>query len=304
MKLPDLEAWAVFAAVVDHGSISAAAIALGTSKATVSKAVTRLEARLGASLFHRTSRRLVLSEAGRPLAERARAIVMEGVAAEEAARATATVTAGPIRVAAPQSFGLRHVAPVLGEFLRAHPGVTIDLSLSDALVDIVAARIDVALRIATLADSSLRARRIADVPVLTVAAPAYLAAAGTPTAPGELTDHACLTYTNLPRPDRWRFAHDDGREEVVQVTGPLAADNGDAMLPALVAGLGIARLPEFIVADNLAAGRLIPILNDWAGPPIGLHIVTPPGNLRPARVEALIVLLAERLRNVCGLARG
>lgn len=303
MKLPDLEGWAVFAAVVEHGSISAAATALGASKATVSKAIARLEARLGASLFHRTSRRLVLSEAGRPLAERARAIVMEGVAAEEAARDTATLPAGPIRIAAPQSFGIRHVAPVLADFLRSHPGVTIDLSLSDAVVDIVAQRIDVALRIGTLPDSSLRSRRIADIPAMTIAAPAYLAAAGVPASPADLAHHACLTYTNLARPDRWRFVHHDGREETVQVAGPLATDNGDAMLAGLVAGLGIARLPEFIVADDLAAGRLRAILIDWSGPPMGLHIVTPPGKLRPARVEALINLLSDRLRDVCRLGR-
>jgi DNA-binding transcriptional LysR family regulator len=303
MKLPDLEAWAIFAAVVEHRSISAAATVLGTSKATVSKAITRLETRLGATLFHRTSRKLVLTEHGRALAERARAILLEGVAAEEAARDTASAPAGPIRMAAPLSFGVRSVAPVVAEFLRAHPGVTIDLRLSDAKVDIVADGIDVALRIADLPDSSLRARRIADIPALIVAAPAYLAAAGTPTRPAELAAHACLLYTNLPRPDRWRFADAAGREEIVAVAGPLATDSGDAMLPALLAGLGIARLPEFMLAADVAAGRLIPILQDWVGTPLGLHIVTPPGKRRPARVEALIALLADRLRDVCGLAR-
>lgn len=299
MKLPDLEAWAIFAAVVEHRSISAAAAALGTSKATVSKAIGRLETRLGAALFHRTSRKLVLTEHGRALAERARTILLEGVAAEEAARDTASAPAGPIRVAAPLSFGVRAIAPIVAEFLRAHPGVTIDLRLSDAKVDIVAEGIDVALRIADLPDSSLRARRIADIPARMVAAPAYLAAAGTPQRPADLSAHACLTYTNDARPDRWRLVSAAGREEIVQVSGPLATDNGDAMLPSLVAGLGIARLPGFIVAEDLVAGRLVPILEDWCGTPFGLHIVTPPGKLRPARVEALIFLLAERLRDVC-----
>lgn len=299
MKLPDLEAWAVFAAVVEHRTISAAAAALGTSKATVSKAISRLEVRLGTSLFHRTSRRLALTETGRGLAERAKAILLEGVAAEEAARDAAIAPAGPIRIAAPQSFGMHHVAPVLAEFLRDHPGVTIDLRLSDAKVDIVAEGIDVALRIADLPDSSLRARRVAAIPALTVVAPAYLAAVGTPARPADLVDHACLTYTNLARPDLWRFYNAAGEEEVVQVSGPLATDNGDAMLPALVAGLGIARLPHFIVSEELAAGRLVSILDEWNGGPLALHIVTPPGKLRPARVETLIALLADRLRDVC-----
>lgn len=304
MKLPDLEAWAIFAAVVEHRSISAAAAALGTSKATVSKAVTRLEHRLGTTLFHRTSRRLALAEGGRALADRARAILLEGIAAEEAARDTAGALLGPIRLAAPLSFGVRAVAPVVADFLRAHPGVTMDLRLSDAQVDIVADGVDVALRIADLPDSSLRARRIADIPALTIAAPAYLAAAGHPARPADLAGHACLTYTNLPRPDRWRFSDAIGQEVVVQVSGPLATDNGDAILAALVAGLGIARLPEFIVAHDIAAGRLVPVLSDWNGRPLGLHIVTPPGKMRPARVEALISLLSERLRDVCRLARG
>lgn len=292
----------MFAAVVEHRTISAAAIALGTSKATVSKAISRLEIRLGTSLFHRTSRRLALTETGRELAERARTILLEGVAAEEAARDAAVAPAGPIRVAAPLSFGMHHVAPVLAEFLRNHPGVTIDLRLSDAKADIVADGVDVALRIADLPDSSLRARRVADIPSRVVAAPAYLAAVGVPLRPADLSDHACLTYTNLARPDLWRFYDAHGTEEVVRVSGPLATDNGDAMLPALVAGLGIAHLPEFIIADHVASGRLVSILNDWSGGPLSLHIVTPPGKLRPARVEALIALLAERLRDICGVS--
>lgn len=300
MKLPDLEAWAIFAAVVDHRSISAAATALGTSKATVSKAIARLEARLGAALFHRTSRRLTLTGAGQALAERAATILAEGVAAEEFARDAAAAPAGPIRVAAPLSFGTRHVAPLVAEFLHAHPGVSITLALSDATVDIVAERIDIALRIAALPDSSLRARRVAAIPTLTVAAPAYLAAAGTPSTPADLAHHACLTYTNMPRPDRWRFRHADGRDEIVQVAGPLATDSGEAMLPTLIAGLGIARLPEFIVGDAVAAGRLVPILREWDASDLALHAVTPPTRLRPARVTALMNFFSDRLRDICG----
>ena len=303
MKLPDLEGWAIFAAVVEHRSISAAAAVLGLSKATVSKAIARLEERIGTMLFHRTSRRLVLTDAGQTLAERARTILLEGTAAEEAARSAASAPVGPIRVAAPLSFGTRHVAPLVAEFLRAHPGVTIDLRLSDSAVDIVADGFDLALRIATLADSSLRARRIADIPILTVAAPAYLAAAAAPQRPGDLADHACLTYTNVARPDRWWFIDGAGQEETVTVGGPLATDNGEAMLPALVAGLGIARLAAFIVDADLAAGRLVPVLSDWSAGPVGLHAVTPPGRLRPARVEALIAFFSDRLRNVCSAVR-
>ena len=157
MRLPDLEAWAIFACVVEHRSFSAAADAIGVSKATVSKAISRLEAHLGASLFHRTSRKLTLTESGKQLAEHAQRILAEAQCAEEAARDTATLPAGLIRIAAPMTFGMTYLAPAIVEFLAANPGIQIDLNLSDARVDIVADGFDIALRIADLPDSSLRA---------------------------------------------------------------------------------------------------------------------------------------------------
>lgn len=295
MRLPDLEGWAIFASVVEHRSFSAAADALGLSKATISKAVSRLEGSLGQALFHRTSRRLALTEAGRPLAERAARIMAEAVAAEEAARDAASAPAGRVRMAAPMSFGVTNVAPIVADFLLAHPGIEIELHLSDARVDIVAEGFDVALRIADLPDSSLRARRLCTVAAHLVAAPAYLAAHGTPTHPSQLGEHRLLGYTNVAGP--WRFRSTDGAEVSVKAGGPLAANSGDALVPALVAGLGIARLPAFILGDTLTSGAVVPILLDWAPAPVGLHLMTPPSALRPARVEALIAFLTERLRD-------
>jgi DNA-binding transcriptional LysR family regulator len=294
MRLPDLEAWAVFATVAEHQSFSAAAVAIGLSKATVSKAVARLEEQLGQSLFHRTSRRLARTEAGRPLAEHAARLLAEARAAEEAAHDGATANAGRIRLAAPMSFGVKNVAPLVAEFLAQHPAVEIELHLSDARVDIVAEGYDVALRIADLPDSSLRARRLCDIQTHFVAAPAYLAAHGEPTHPSQLAEHRLLGYTNVTGP--WRFRHRDGTEVTVRFAGPLAANSGEALLPALVAGLGVSRLPGFIVGDAVASGALVEILLDWAPAPVGLHLLTPPSALRPARVEALIGFLGERLR--------
>lgn len=303
MKLPDFEAWAVFAAVVEHRSFSHAADALGVSKATISKAITRLEARLGTSLFHRTSRRLTLTDSGRGLAERAQRILSEGEAAEEAAFESASAPAGLIRIAAPLTFGIQAVAPALADFIALHPGIKIDLRLSDALVDIVGDGIDVALRIAELPDSSLRARRLGPVNAHIVASPAYFDRAGRPRHPADLASHACFSYTNLANPDLWRFRKPGGEEAAVRITGPMRTDNGDAMLPALRAGLGVAWLPEFLVGEDLARGTLEAVLPEWSLSAAALHLVTPPGTLRPVRVETLIEFLSERLKRICGEIR-
>ena len=300
MRLPDLEAWAIFAAVVEHRSFSGAADAVGLSKATVSKAITRLEGHLGQSLFHRTSRRLSLTEAGKPLAEHAGRILAEARAAEEAAHEGASAPAGRVRLAAPMSFGISDVAPLLAEFLAAHPQIEIDLHLADARVDIVAEGFDIALRIADLPDSSLRARRLCGIATYIVASPAYLARQGRPTHPAQLGEHRLLGYSNVQGP--WRFRGPGGAEVAVRAQGPLAANSGEALVPALLAGLGIARLPGFIVGPHLQAGTLVEILADWSGAPIGLHLLTPPSALRPARVEVLIAFLAARLRDPCSAA--
>lgn len=297
MNLPDLEGWAIFAAVVEHRSFSAAAAQIGVNKATVSKAIARLEARLGQSLFHRTSRRLTLTEAGKPLAEHARRLLADAIAAEEAARDGGKTLAGRIRVAAPLGFGVANVAPLIAAFLRDHPAIDIDLHLSDARTDLVADGIDVGLRIGDLPDSSLRARRLGDIRTHLAAAPAYLAEHGTPAHPTDLTRHRLLGYSNAPGP--WRFRRSDGEETSVAAAGPLTANSGEALLPALLAGLGIARQPGFIIGAHLDSGALVELLPDWPVPPVGLHLLTPPGKLRPARVEALIAFLADHLRDPC-----
>ncbi len=302
MKLPDFEAWAVFASVVEHRSFSGAAAALGVSKATVSKAISRLEARLGTSLFHRTSRRLTLTDSGQALAERAQRILNEGTSAEEAALDAASAPAGLVRVAAPLTFGILAVAPAIAQFMERHPAIRIELHLSDALVDIVGDGIDVALRIGELPDSSLRARRLGPVTGHIVGAPAYFERHGRPRHPADLARHACFAYTNVTNPDVWRFRRAGGEEAVVRIEGPLRTNNGDAMLPAIRAGLGLAFLPGFIVGGDLAAGMLESVLDDWAMGAAALHLMTPPGTLRPARVEALIEFLSDHLRRTCGEA--
>jgi len=294
-KIPDLEAWAIFARVTELRSFSAAAEELGLSNATVSKAITRLEQRLGVTLFHRTTRTLSLTPSGQSLAGRAAALLSDAEAAEECAREEATGPRGLVRIAVPMSFGVSHVAPILPDLLAQCPGLSIDLNLSDERIDLIESGIDVALRIGALADSSLKARRLADIPTMLVAAPSYLAARGEPRTPEDLSGHACFAYSNLDRSDRIRMVAKDGREATVQPRGPLITNNGEAMLPALIAGHGLALLPEFILKKDFEAGRLAHVLPDWAGPPIALHLVMPSSGPRPARVSAVIDFFSKRL---------
>jgi DNA-binding transcriptional LysR family regulator len=294
-KFPDFEGLAMFAKVAEEGSFAAAARAMGVSVATVSRGVARLEERLGARLFNRTSRQLALTEFGGTIAEKAGDIYRQAEEAENAAREMSVQPRGLVRLAVPMSFGLRWVAPLLPGFFEAYPEVSIDLHLSDATVDIVAQGFDAALRIAALPDSSLVAKRLCPVSQLLVASPKYLERHGRPTHPRDLVDRPCLSYAYRARSDVWRFVNDAGEEEPVTPVGPLRVTNSDALLPTLLEGLAIAELPEFIAGEYLADGRLEAILKDWHLTKGGLYFVTPSARARPAKVTALADYFAQHL---------
>ncbi|WP_028239808.1 LysR family transcriptional regulator [Stutzerimonas azotifigens] len=293
-NLPDLEAWAIFAKVSEMGSFARAAAELGLSQATVSKAITRLEGRMKTMLFHRTSRRMSLTESGNAALERAARILAEGEAVEAEVAEQSTSLRGPIRIAAPMSFGVSHLAPVLPAFMERHPDVVLDLHFSDELVDLVAQGFDMALRISTLADSSLLARRLCTVRILLVGAPAYFERHGRPGHPRDLARHRVLQYSYSRGGSSWRFRHRRHGEFAQAISASMLANNAEALAPALRAGLGLALQPEFLAWKDLESGALETAMDDWQVEPIALHIVTPPGRSRPARVQALIEYLAER----------
>lgn len=298
-RLPDLEALAIFAKVADLGSFARAANDLKLSKPTVSKAITRLEARLKVPLLHRTSRQLTLTDTGKAVLERARRILDEGAAAEAEASAQSEVPTGMVRLTAPMSFGLAEIAPLLPEFLDAYPEVHVDLHLGDAQENLIANGYDLAVRIAALPDSSLRARRISAVDTLIVAAPAYLDRMGRPKHPIELERHQAILYSNMPTPAVWRLHNEQQGEWVVNVPARLQANNADAIMPALLAGVGLAIQPKFAVWRELESGSLQEVLEDWRPTPISLYLVMPPGSLRPLAVTVLIDFLADRLTGSC-----
>ena len=291
-KLPDFEALAIFAKVVELRSFAAAAGELALSKATVSKAVSRLEDRLGARLFNRTSRRLALTDAGQKLSGRAARLLADGETIENEALSQAVAPRGLVRLAVPMTFGVKVVAPILPEFLKAYPDVSIDLHLSDAMVDLIGEGFDAGLRIASLPDSSLIARRLCAMPRYTVAAPSYLKQYGRPTHPMHLAQHRCFAYAYLSTPNVWHYTNAAGEQASVRPAGPLRVNNGEAVLPALLAGLGIADLPHFIVGDAIASGEVEVILKGWKQTEGAVHLVMPPGGPRPARVEVLAEFLA------------
>src|SRR6201987_241708 len=297
-KLPDLEGLVMFAKVAEERSFAAAARAMGVSVATVSRAVTRLEERLGGRLFNRTSRRLALTDFGDTLAEKASKIFAEAVEAEDFAREASSRPRGLVKLTAPQSFGIRWVAPMLPEFFRRYPDIAVDLHLTDVHIDLIGDGFDAALRIAILEESSLVARLITPVRRFLVASPTYIARYGRPQHPHDLVAHQCLSYLTRSKRDVWRFTHrTTGEETLITPTGPMQGTSAEVLLPTVLAGLAITELPEFIATQYFSDGQLEPMLIDWRMPEGGLYFVTPTVRARPAKVSAIADFFVTELAN-------
>lgn len=288
---------AVFVRAVETGSFSAAARSMGLTPSAVSKLATRLEDRLGVRLLNRSTRSLSLTPEGQQLFLRAQRILAEIEAAESEITQTRASPRGVLRIQASVAFGLHQLGVMLPEFARRYPEIEVSLSVSDRAADLIEEGFDLAIRIGRLPDSSLIARHICDIERVICAAPAYLAAHGTPRAPEDLLGHNCLRLYNQPGLALWPFddASAPGGLRTVEVAGRFSANNAESLRQMAIAGLGIVRLADLTVGDALQSGALVPILTAFNHiEPIPLQALMPPGKHRLPKVTAMLDFLLER----------
>jgi DNA-binding transcriptional LysR family regulator len=284
-----------FLGVVEAGSFTAAAGKLGVSKALVSKHVAALERRLGARLINRTTRRLAATEVGRIYAERCKRLLADFDELEMVVQERQGQVRGLLRLSAPVVFGETHLAPIIGDFLRRHPDLTVELSLTDRRVDLIEEGFDAALRITEMADSSLIARRLSRIRIVYCAAPAYLDRHGRPAHPDQLANHQCIVDLNDKTGPSWPFTV-DGVRRLVRVEGRYRVNSARAVRDALIGVGGIARCPSFVVAEDIAAGRLEVVLADHVSEEIGIHLVYPHARHLAAKVRVLADFLTRSAR--------
>ncbi len=282
MDLGDLR---TFLEVADAGGVSPAARRLGVSKSIVSRRLARLEEALGVQLLSRTTRGAALTEAGATFREHAARIAAELDSAQEAISPEGDLR-GLLRIAAPLSFGPMHLAPVFAELARRHPLLHVHAAYSDRFVDLVGEGFDAAVRMGFLPDSTLVARRICVIYGKYVASPSYIAAHGALQTPNELLSHEAL----MQGTETWRFVH-QGKTVLLHPRGRFKADNGEALLAAAVAGLGVAALPDLMIEPHVASGALTAVLTDYPPPEAGLFVVRPPGDFPPRKVRVLTEIL-------------
>jgi DNA-binding transcriptional LysR family regulator len=295
-----LQAISVFAQVVEQGHLSRAAERLGLSTSAVSRHLADLEAHLGVRLLNRTTRRLSLTEAGQAFYERSVQLLADLEEAEAAVSSGAVTPRGTLKITCSMTFGIRLLAPAIAAFAARHPAVRFEIELSDRQVDIVDEGIDLAVRIGDIGPQTLIGRRIGSMQLVCCAAPAYLAAHGTPRLPAELARHACLTYAYSATGNAWRFLDAQGHEHMVRVQGGVHANNGQMLAVLATSGMGIVLEPDFIVAPELASGALVALLPGHAPAASGIYVVYPSRRHLSAKVRAFADFLVERFRGEGG----
>lgn len=289
-RLTEMEA---FINVVDSGGFTEAARRLGVSKSAISKHVAALEGRLGARLLNRTTRRVSPTEIGLAYYDRAGRVLAEAEEADAMAAAMQGEPRGRLRVSAPLSFGRTHVAPAIIGFLKTFVDVSVHLEMDDRQVDLVSENFDIAIRIGQLQDSSLIAKKLGEATMHFVASPDYLKRHGEPENIDDLSQHVLLHYSNLSWGNYWRLTGPSGEERQIRAGGRLSANNGNALVQAAEAGLGIAMQPAFICVECVRDGRLKEILTHIRPEPVGVYAVYPPGQYPAPKVRAFIDYMAK-----------
>jgi len=285
----------VFTRVADCGSFVAASDSLKMSKAAVSRYVSDLEHRLGARLMHRTTRKLSLTPDGEIFHSRCRAILESIEESEEEISKRGLTASGTLRITAPVSFGIRHLAPLWSDFLIAHPQVKIELELSDRVINLVEEGFDLAIRIGKLNDSTLVSRQITSTRLVLCASPDYLKRRGTPSHPAELVEHETFSYSLLSTGHTWKFDGPEGRVDV-RVSPRMTSNNGDTGVEVCVRGGGIHLWPTFLIEEYLRAGSLVEVLPDFKASNFGIYAVYPSRKHVSPKVRVLVDFLVNRLK--------
>jgi DNA-binding transcriptional LysR family regulator len=278
----------LFIRVVETGSFSKASADLGITQPTATKHVAMLEKRLGARLFHRSTRGVTPTEVGTAYYDQCKVIVRQLDDADNLAALMQSRVQGTLRVSTSVAFGRRVLTPLVLRFMQQHPGLQVDLGFEDRYVNLVEQGVDLALRMGRLADSTLGARYLGTNPWVLVAAPGYLAQHGAPQAPADVAKHAALVYSSVQGDDRWHFSGADGKALAVPVTGPLRSNNLSALLAAARAGMGLAILPRYVAQESLNSGAVRPLLEAWALPAQEIHAVFPSPRLLPTKVSGFV----------------
>ncbi len=282
-----------FVEVVDQQSFSAAGEKMGLVKSVLSRRVSELENRLGVKLLNRTTRKLSLTGAGEQLYQQSSLLLSGILDAEQRVSDEQVALSGRLKIAAPLSFGNRHLSGAISEFVKSHPEIDISLDLNDREIDLVAEGFDITIRIGGLSDSTLIARKLGIIRFTTVASETYLKEHGTPMSPADLVNHQGLLYSNMTAKQQWQFV-DDKKTVVAVPHTRLSANNGDFLTKAAINGLGIVNSPTFLVNEYVKSGELCEILKGYQAEPTGIYALFPPGRLIPRRVKVMVEYLQKQ----------